>query len=741
MRFQRLLTMGFDEFAGRARQETCKWLDRTGVAGLKNGRPEAVFGKLGGEGLPGEIHSCLRQGDLDGGGRMLLDHFRRNGPGRFFAGALSDSISSLPARRLPSVRDPVLDAAEAILRKRFDLLGYRGLFFGDPVDWYLDPVSGRRAPRVHWSRLKFLDATLVGDSKVIWELNRHQWMVLLGQAYRLTGEERYAEAFAASVREWLRDNPPGTGMNWASSLEVALRLISWCWALFLFRESAALSAELFVTMLEGIWTHASHVERYLSYYFAPNTHLTGEALGLFYAGVLFPEFRAARRWRVLGTRILTAQSDQQVLPDGVYFEQSTCYQRYTAETYFHFLILARRNELAIPKTLEEKVQGLLDFLLAVRRPDGAIPQIGDADGGWLLPLAVRSPEDFRGVFSTAAALFGRPDYAWAAGGPGPETLWLLGAAGVEAVEALRPAPPEEVASRLFVDGGYAVMRSGWEEGGHHLIFDVGPLGCPVSAGHGHADLLGVQCSVSGVPYLVDSGTYCYTGESQWRDFFRSTAAHSTVLVDHLGQAVPTGPFRWDRRPRARLRRWISTETFDLADAEHDAYGCLPDPVHHRRRVLFVKPRYWIIVDDLDGESQHQVEVRFQFAPMEITVDSALWGRARRHQGPGLLVRPFADVSLRAEVRTGEVDPIQGWVSSHYGRREPAPVLVYSTTARLPVRFLTLLLPAEDPLAPPPAVSLLRDGGPGPSGIAWESGEVVRFEGPDGVILGRENRTG
>jgi hypothetical protein len=668
---------------------------------------------------------------LDGSARRLLDHFRNTAPAGFFAGAATDDTPGLFADRFPAIRYQVLAAAEAACQGRFDLLGYRGLSFGDPPDWHLEPIASRRAPPGHWSRLDPLDPNLVGDSKVIWEFNRHQWMVLLGQAYQFAGNERFAERFAEYVRSWLHANPRGMGINWASSLEVALRLISWCWALFLFRRSEALSPELFVEMLEGISAHASHVERHLSYYFSPNTHLTGEALGLFYAGVVFPELRPAERWRALGTQILVEESERQVLPDGVYFEQSTCYQRYTAEIYLHFLILAARNGMPVPTAVGERVQRLLDFLMAIRRPNGSIPQIGDADGGWLLPLAPRASDDFRGVFSTAAAFFGRSDYAWAASGFAPDTLWLLGAAGLRAFEALRPAPPSMAPSRLFADGGYAVMRSAWESDAHQLIFDVGPLGCPISGGHGHADLLSIQCSVFGEPYLVDPGTYCYTVDRDWRDFFRGTAAHSTVAVDGVGQATPAGPFAWAARPRLRLRRWVSTETFDLADADHDGYRCLPDPVGHRRRILFVKPRYWVVVDDLEGKAEHRVELRFQFVPMRVTLGPELWARALGSRGHGLLLRAFATAPLKAEVLEGELTPIQGWVSPDYGRRRPAPVLTYSAVARLPLRIVTLLLPVEEPLASPPAVSPLTEEGRGLVGLVFgEENEQVRFEERD-----------
>ena len=168
---------------------------------------------------------------------MLLDHFWTAASGRFFEGVVSEQTPALFAEHLPGTRNQAIAAAEAVCQMRFDLLGYRGLFFGDPVDWHLDPVSGRRAPLTHWSQINPLDLTAVGDSKVVWELNRHQWLVYLGQAYRLTGDDRYAETFVNHLRDWIQANPPGMGINWASSLEVSLRLIAWCWALALFRNA------------------------------------------------------------------------------------------------------------------------------------------------------------------------------------------------------------------------------------------------------------------------------------------------------------------------------------------------------------------------------------------------------------------------------------------------------------------------------------------------------------------------
>lgn len=678
----------------RSRQALARRLERLGMVEPTSASSPALFDRT-------------QANKRDEAERLLFDCFRESASERFFAGVTSAASLAELELRAPGERARLITLADDIMRHgRFNLLGYKQLCFGNPIDWHFDPVSGRRAPSVHWSRIDPLDTRSIGDSKVIWELNRQQWFITLGQAYRFTADERYAEYFAGRLRAWMQDNPPGRGINWTSSLEVSLRLMSWCWSMFLFRGSRALSPAPFAKMLEWIRAHAQYIERYLSHYFSPNTHLTGEALGLFYAGILFPQLAEAKHWRKLGMRILVQEIERQVFPDGVYFEQSTCYQRYSIEIYLCFLILARRNHIGVPGAVSRRVQSMLDFLLTIRHADGTVPQIGDADGGLLLPLSSsRTVGDCRGVFSVAAALFGRADYAWAAGSVTPEVLWLLGPKGCAAFDVLCPSPPEETPTRLFIHGGYAVMRSGWDADAHRLIFDAGPLGCDVSSGHGHADLLSIQCDVFGQPCLIDPGTYGYTADEGWRDYFRSSTAHNTIVVDGLSQAAPAGLFKWQQRPQARLRRWLSTEAFDLADADHDAYHRLADPVTHRRRVLFSKPRYWLVIDELEAQEEHRIDLYFQFAPaVQVTVGDNGWATACQAEGRECRILVFGSTPLEAHMAKGETDPVQGWVSPDYGQREPAATLRYSTVSRLPLQIVTLICPAENGSCPPPLVA-------------------------------------
>jgi hypothetical protein len=717
----RLLRMGIGEVSDRSRQEAAKWLERRGLALRRSSQPFDWLDDAD------RARPRFSRQDTAQASQRVLEAFKSKGPARFFEGATDVLTPAKVAACAPLLRARVVSAAEAIVLGRFELLGHRDLDFGQPIDWRLDPLSQRRSPLVHWSLIDPTAAAVLGDSKLVWELNRLQHFVTLGVAYRMTSDERFSEAFVRLSKEWIQANPIGLGINWASSLEAAFRVVSWCWALFLFRTSRQLTPSVFLEIADTIDAHATHIERYLSRHSSPNTHLTGEALGLVYAGMLFPDSKSSRRRKAIGREILDNQIRSQVLQDGVYFEQSTAYQIYTVDIYLHYLILSARSRVHVPSNVNQAVQRMLDVLLALRRPDGSMPAIGDADGGRLLPLCPRTPADTRGLFATAAVFFGRAEYAWAANGIQPEAVWLLGPGAQDALEALGATPPSE-GSRVFSNGGYVVMRSGWRRDAHHLIFDVGPLGCPSTAAHGHADLLSVQVNPFGEPCVVDPGTYMYAASPLLRDHFRSTSAHSTVTVDGIGQAEPAGIFHWRERPCAKLNRFLSTDEADFADGSHDGYARLDDPVVHRRRVLFSKSHgYWVIVDDLLGATEHRVDLRFQFAPLPVRILPDGWVRAVGPRGRGLLVRTFSARPFETRIGEGAEAPFEGWVSPDYGQREAAPVLIHSATTALPLRFLTVLVPSAHATQTPPAVRSLRDPDGVPSGLVFgDSGQTVRF---------------
>ena len=246
------------------------------------------------------VHNRLAQRIRDRQNRFVLDPAS--------APALCEEV----VRRDPSAPARAAEQADAILGGRYDLLGYRGLTFTRPgglVDWHLDPVHRARAPLRFWADVPYLDPA-IGDHKIIWELNRHQHWLALGRALWLTADARYGQRMVDELDDWLAANPPLIGINWASMLELGFRSMSWIWGLhFLLGADAsrttaarttASSSPWLVDMFVALDRQLAQIERNLSIYFSPNTHLTGEALALYVAGVALPELAGSRRWRDTG---------------------------------------------------------------------------------------------------------------------------------------------------------------------------------------------------------------------------------------------------------------------------------------------------------------------------------------------------------------------------------------------------------------------------------------------------------
>ena len=332
-RVRKLKGASIDELRVRCAQAAHTRLERVGLSAESRAPSDKALLRL---------LDCLGDPPLADGNGLLKRFRERTRSSANFLGGLNDPAKTAREfrRRCPQATAATIAAAERIAAGQVDL-GDRIVSIGSRPDWTLEPLSGKRAPAIHWSRIAFLDPLVAGDCKLTWELNRHQYFVTLGRAYLLTGDDRYAALIAEHLAWWMEDNPPKIGINWTSSLELALRAISWIWALYLVRNSSRLEGGVFLQALRYLYLHARHIERYLSTYFSPNTHLTGEALGLLYVGTAFPEFKRARHWRALGGRILAEQLDRQLFADGVYFEQSTYYHRYTTDFYLHALLLTQ----------------------------------------------------------------------------------------------------------------------------------------------------------------------------------------------------------------------------------------------------------------------------------------------------------------------------------------------------------------------------------------------------------------
>jgi hypothetical protein len=598
----------------------------------------------------------------------------------------------------PQWINKTVSEAERLCRHEVELFSHLPVQLGRDIDWHRDPLTGQVWERRFWTDYQPEHDSAGRDPKTIHELNRHQHLPRLAKAYLLTGDERYAAEAVGQLNRWIEQNPPGLGINWQSSLEIGIRTISWLWTIFPLLPSRSLDEASAEQIGASLFAQLEHVHRYTSLFSSPNTHLIGEATALFIGGLVFSDRKRPAAWLERGAALLAGEAEKQILDDGVYGELSSYYHCYALDFYLQALTLAQWNQFHFPEAVRHKVHGMLEFLMHLTRPDGTIPLLGDDDGGRALALENRNYRSFNDALCIGAVLFQREDFKHQAGAFFEEALWLLGEDAWRIYGLLKSKPPAET-QRFYPSAGYSILRSGWGPLDSHLVFDCGGLGM-LAGGHAHADALSVVLFSGGRELLVDPGTFVYNGAPEWRNHFRSTRAHNTVTIDDADQAVTGGTFRWKTRLSCRAAREPATPSIEYIEAEHDGYLRMPKGVVHRRRLLHIKPEYWITVDDFRGSGKHTFDFNYHFAPgVEVSSlnhdDDELVARADH---AGLLLGLHASHPVMAELIHGQTAPIGGWASGGYGEKKPSLTLRVSLAGSAPAAAITFLAPFQTALS-------------------------------------------
>ncbi len=592
-------------------------------------------------------------------------------------------ITALLRKHLGGEVEKIILQADEICRHRFRLLGHDNLNYGPKIDWHFDAAHGKRAPLKPWFKIPFLKFSVVGDHKVTWELNRHQHLVTLAKAWALTHNEEYATELVRQWYAWRLANPFPMGINWASSLEIAFRSLSWLWIRYLLAGRA--SAPAFEQdLLLALAANGSYIEHYLSTYYSPNTHLLGEAVGLFFIGTLCPQIPDAVRWQNLGWGIVLQESERQVLGDGVYFEQSLYYHVYALDFLLHARILAALNQIEIPASFDATLGGMLDVLQAVSQC-GAPHSFGDDDGGRVFNPARNRSEHLTDPLAIGAILFGRAELRSSASLT-EESLWLFGERAVSSFAGITPR--KALKATAFEAGGIYVMASS-ERFPQQMVIDAGFMGAG-RGGHSHADSLGVTVSLDDRRWLVDPGTFCYAADNNERDRFRGTGRHNTLQVDGLDQAVPEGPFAWSSPPRVSAERWTLGTTFSMFVGSHTGYSRLPDPVLHRRCVFHLHGDFWLVRDLACGKGRHRLATTWNLAPdlrMSEADGAFVAFPLERKAGSEtrLALVPVRDADWISEAGWDEVSPV-------YGMKQPSQILRIASNVLFPAECATIIAP-------------------------------------------------
>lgn len=580
------------------------------------------------------------------------------------------------------VSPPDVEGAERAIRHQFRSIGIEH-DFGARIDWTFDKTaSGGLAPNNEWT----------------WQLNRHAEWLALSRAYRDTGDEKYAREFVAQMTAWVRDCPmPETAGNVPRSawrtIETGIRAAQvWPELWFRFLHSPAMTDEALLAFLGAYIDHGRH----LAAFHTTGNWLAMEGAGLFYVGVLFPEFKEAAVWRDTAAGWIYAELDNQVYPDGVQIELASGYHHVSLNNFLLVYKIAKLNDVPLPPDFLRRLEKMYDFDVYGANPARRLP--GVQDGGY---------HDVRPALAEAAALYpARADFLW------------------HATNGAKGKPPAET-SHAFPYAGYYVQRSGWEPDARWLWFDGGPFGY----GHQHEDKLQILLEAYGKSFLVDPGNYTYE-KSKWRSYFIDSPSHNVVLVDGQPQRRRGARSRMDYVVKEPLPHvWSSGKDSDYVEATYDeAYGGnVGRGVQHTRAVLFIKPDFWVMMDrltSLDGQ-EHTYEALFHFdCPVKA---DALRVLTQNEGEANLTVMPRPDAGLSVQIVEGQEDPVQGWLTKGISAVRPAPVAIYKARGKT-VSLMYVLAPIPAGAADPVSDVEPLAGDPAAARILFRDGRVyeVRF---------------
>jgi len=592
--------------------------------------------------------------------------------------------------RYPQSVPGVIASADQVLRHEFDLLGSGRQSLGGRLPWHRDFKSGREWPLQYSPDIEFSELDHPTDVKVPWELSRCQHFTMLGQAYWLTGDERYAQEFVAEVSDWIDANPWGHGVNWICAMDVALRAISWIWGFYFFADSRACADPAFRSrLLRGLFLHGEWIAAHLEKGPVNGNHYLTDGVGLVFLGTFFKTAPPARAWLDVGRGVVLDEMLVQVTADGVDFEGSTAYHRLVMELFLTAYQLLRLHGETIPAQQWTRLERMGEFVAGYVKPDGLAPLVGDADDGRVQAMGLQAIGDHRYLLSTCAVLFARGDFKRDAALFSPESFWILGPDGASAFDRLPPpsAPP---ASAAFVDGGYYALR----QEDTHVFIDCANVGMRGIGGHGHNDILSFELVLDGVPLVTDCGAYLYTASREWRNRFRSTAFHSTIQIDDEEVNRFIGPdFLWQLRDDASpLDASFGRESGrDWFRGSHAGYQRLASPVRVTRSIALATGEPLVAVQDvLDGQGTHLVQWRF---PLDPDLRADIRGHDVRFERDGRERWLLPASNLPA---SWTLEP--GWVSPGYGVRRETQVLALRATCRLPQRLTYLFATAQRPEA-------------------------------------------
>lgn len=245
---------------------------------------------------------------------------------------------------------------------------------------------------------------------------------------------------------------------------------------------------------------------------------------------------------------------------------------------------------------------------------------------------------------------------------------------------------------FYNEDGHFVFRSCTNQKEVFLHFNAAPSGAWNTAPHGHADALSFVLQIDGNPFFVDSGSYVYHTEYEWRKYFMGTLAHNTVKVNLNNQATIAGPNLWLSHYQTTILNTEVANDIMKVTAKHDGYK--KQGVVHVREIIFEKSKNLVRINDTiecENPNFYFIELPFHLHPKTIVKqNNSINFQIADEKGHMLYL--VIDKKLQTKIIKGQVEPqILGWYSDSFMQKEPCATIYCAAYIERTETFQTIIL--------------------------------------------------
>ena len=582
--------------------------------------------------------------DLDRSGMENVKALHQNGQDAEAAAALLDyyrgrkGIVTATIRDLSKVKISPEEkkwADEGLEHTFFVHYGYQPSYnYGEDINWKFWPVK---------------------DMELRWQLHRHKWWVPMGQAYKVTKDEKYAVEWTKQYIDWIIKNPyddpdkENLRFSWRP-LEVSDRLRKQPDMFMLFVDSPAFTPEFLTEFLVNYHKHAEHI---LANYSEHGNHLLFQAQRMIGAGCFFPEFKRAKTWSDSGVGILNREINLQVFEDGGHYELCPHYHLATINIFLEALETADINGLRelFPKNYIDKVESMIMYYGNLCFPDYENPCFSDAK-------TIHKDEMLRNY------------RRWSKVFPENEAIKYWATEG-------KSGKLPEYLSKGYLNTGTFIFRNSWGDDATQMVVKAGPP----AFWHNQPDNGTFELWYKGHNLFPDSGAYIYSGDDEimkWRRWFRRTDSHNTITLDNKDID----------NTDSKTLLWDAEASTPVLVTENQGY----EGFIHRRSIFFVDRKWFVIVDEAHGTASGTVNLNYQMPMGEIVFNTSNMTAATDFKdGSNMILKCFAPENTEMAIS-------DGWHSPAYRTKVERKKISFNTTKAEGevTRYITVIVPKDEP---------------------------------------------